>query len=156
MRLEPDEARRRVAAASVARLATITPDGRPHIVPIVFALDGDRIYSIVDLLKPKASTSLARLRNIEANPEVSVLVDGYSDDWEQLWWVRADGSAEVAGEGPDWEHAITLLRAKYPRYLDAGPGFGPATIVDVARWIGWSAGGQADSAPGDARRLHPR
>lgn len=135
MRLELEEARRRFAAAQIARLATVTPDGRPHIVPIVFALEGNRIYSIVDT-KPKASTSLARLRNIEANPRVSLLVDAYSDDWERLWWVRADGSATVVADGPDRERAITLLRAKYPQYLDADLEFGLATIADVERLVG--------------------
>jgi PPOX class probable F420-dependent enzyme len=139
MRLELDDARRRFAAAPVARLATVRPDGRPHLVPIVFALEGNRIYSIVDP-KPKASTSLARLRNIEANPQVSLLVDAYSDDWGRLWWVRADGRAMVVADGPDREWAITFLRAKYPQYLDADLKFGSATIVDVERWAGWAAG----------------
>ena len=139
MRLELEEARRRFAAAPVARLATVTPDGRPHLVPIVFALERNRIYSIVDT-KPKARTSLARLRNIEANPQVSLLVDAYSDDWEWLWWVRADGRATVVADGPDSERAIILLRAKYPQYLDADLEFGSATIADVERWVGWTAG----------------
>ena len=116
MRLELEEARRRFAASPVARLATVAPDGRPHIVPIVFALAGDRIYSIVDT-KPKASMSLARLRNIEANPRVSLLVDAYRHDWERLWWVRADGRATVVADGPDRERTIRLLRAKYHQYL---------------------------------------
>lgn len=138
MRLELEEARRRFAEAPVARLATVAPDGRPHLVPTVFALEGNRIYSIVDT-KPKDSTSLARLRNIEANPQVSLLVDEYSDDWERLWWVRADGRAMVLADGPDRERAISLLRAKYPQYLGADAKFGSATIVDVARWVGWTA-----------------
>ncbi|HLA65295.1 MAG TPA: pyridoxamine 5'-phosphate oxidase family protein, partial [Candidatus Saccharimonadales bacterium] len=82
--LEPNEARRRFAAAGVARMATITPGGRPHVVPITFALEGDRIYSIVDSVKPKSRLALARLRNIETNPQVSLLVDEYSDDWDRL------------------------------------------------------------------------
>jgi PPOX class probable F420-dependent enzyme len=139
MRLELEEARQRFAAAPIARLATVTPGGQPHIVPIVFVLEGNRICSIVDT-KPKASTSLARLRNIEANPQVSLLVDAYSDDWERLWWVRADGRATVVADGPVRERAITLLRAKYPQYLDAQLKFGLATIVDVERWVGWTAG----------------
>jgi PPOX class probable F420-dependent enzyme, Rv0121 family len=139
MRLELDDARRCFAGAQVARLATLTPDGRPHLVPIVFALEGDRIYSIVDT-KPKASMSLARLRHIEANPHVSLLVDAYRDDWERLWWVRADGRAMVVADGPDRAQAITLLRAKYPQYLDADLKFGSATIIDVEHWVGWTAG----------------
>jgi PPOX class probable F420-dependent enzyme len=139
MRLELEEARRRFAAAPVARLATVMPAGRPHIVPIVFALEGNLIYSIVDT-KPKATMSLARLRYIEANPRVSLLVDVYANDWQRLWWVRADGSATVVADGPDRERAIYLLRTKYPQYLDDHLEFGSATIIDVERWVGWTAG----------------
>ena len=140
MRLEPGEARRRFAAAPVARLATITPDGHPHIVPITFAVEGDRIYSIVDVVKPKTSVMLTRLRNIEANPLVSVLVDEYDDDWEKLWWVRADGTARLATEGPEWVHARQALTSRYPRYLRASE-FGAAMVVEVDRWTGWAARG---------------
>ena len=139
MRLEPDEARRRFAAAQVARLATVTPDGRPHIVPITFAAEGDRIYSIIDSVKPKSSLALARLHNVEANPRVSLLVDEYDDDWQRLWWVRADGKAWTVADGPNREQAIGVLQAKHPQYRDVGLQFGPAMIVDVERWIGWSA-----------------
>ena len=120
-------------------MATITPGGRPHVVPITFALEGDRIYSIVDSVKPKSRLALARLRNIETNPQVSLLVDEYSDDWDRLWWVRVDGMATAVAEGPDWEGAITLLAAKYPEYRDGLLEFGPATVVDVERWTGWTA-----------------
>jgi PPOX class probable F420-dependent enzyme len=139
MLLERDEARRRFAAAMVARLATVTPDGRPHVVPVTFAVDGDRIYSIVDTLKPKDSLVLARLRNIEANPRVSLLVDRYDEDWQRLWWVRADGTARIVADGPDWERAKGLLGSRYPQYRGASD-FGRATIVEVERWSGWAAG----------------
>src|SRR6266480_3230046 len=88
------EARQHLAASTVARLATIAEDGKPHIVPMVFALEGDIVYFAVDA-KPKKSTNLKRLRNIAANPAVSVLADHYEDDWTKLWWVRADGTARV-------------------------------------------------------------
>jgi PPOX class probable F420-dependent enzyme len=140
MRLAPDEARRRFAAAPVARLATVTRDGRPHIVPVTFALEGDRIYSIVDTVKPKITLALTRLRNIEANRRVSLLVDEYDDDWEQLWWVRADGIGRIAPDGPDWERAKAVLASRYARYAQAMD-FGPATIVEVERWTGWAAQG---------------
>jgi PPOX class probable F420-dependent enzyme len=139
MRLPPDEARRRFAMAHVARLATITPDGRPHLVPMTFALDGETIYSVVDA-KPKEDVALARLRNVAANPQVSLLADEYADDWAQLWWVRADGHAMVVTEGADRDHAIQLLRAKYPQYADSSLPFGAATVVAVDRWTGWAAG----------------
>jgi PPOX class probable F420-dependent enzyme len=139
MRLAPEEARRRFALAPVARLATVTPEGRPHLVPTTFALEGDTIYSIVDA-KPKDGVALARLRNIGANPLVSLLTDDYTDDWDRLWWVRADGQARVVEHGADRERAIELLRAKYAQYADPALAFGAATVVAVERWVGWAAG----------------
>ncbi|MBI3692389.1 MAG: pyridoxamine 5'-phosphate oxidase family protein, partial [Mycolicibacterium aromaticivorans] len=70
----------RFATATVARLATVTPDGPPHVVPIVFAVAESTIYTAVDG-KPKTTQRLRRLANIEANPRVSILVDHYEDDW---------------------------------------------------------------------------
>ena len=92
--MDPPEARARFAAARVARLATAGPDGRPHLVPMVFAVEADTVYSAVDA-KPKATSRLRRLANIAANPAVALLVDHYDDDWSRLWWVRADGSARL-------------------------------------------------------------
>jgi len=125
----------RFAVAPVARLATVTPDGRPHVVPIVFALDGDVVYTAVDG-KPKSSARLQRLANIEANPRVSILVDHYADDWSQLWWVRADGTAAVWSDGPECERGLELLRAKYPQYQEV-PLDGPVIAVAVEKWSSW-------------------
>jgi PPOX class probable F420-dependent enzyme len=140
MRLTADEARRRFATARVARLATITSDGRPHLVPMTFAVADDTIFSIVDA-KPKASPDLARLRNMRGNPRVAVLVDEYGDEWDGLWWVRAEGRASVAEEGSDRERALELLRAKYPQYADPSVRFGAATIIQVDLWVGWAVRG---------------
>lgn len=122
------------AAAPVARLATVAPDGAPHVVPIVFALAGDVIYSGVDA-KPKRHTRLQRLANIEHEPRVSVLVDHYADDWSLLWWVRADGVARVL---PSSDAAIAALRAKYPQYASVALA-GPFLEIEVRRWSSWSA-----------------
>jgi PPOX class probable F420-dependent enzyme len=143
-----EEARRRFANARVARLATADADGRPHLVPMVFALasgadpgetrSGDTIYSAVDA-KPKRSTSLRRLANIAANPRVAVLVDHYEDDWHALWWVRADGSGRVLdADTPEGRDAITRLMARYPQYREQPPP-GPVVAIDVTRWSSWSA-----------------
>ena len=94
--LPEEEARRRLEAARVGTLATVRADGRPHVVPIVFAVEGDVVYSIADP-KPKSGLDLLRHRNIRANPPVSLLVDAYDEEWEQLWWVRADGAARPLG-----------------------------------------------------------
>ncbi len=131
------EARRRFAAARVARLATVDAHGHPHLVPIVFALARDTIYSVIDA-KPKRTTRLRRLQNVSANPWVSVLVDHYDDaDWDALWWVRADGSARVLELAePEAHDALQLLAERYPQQRPAGP----MLAIDVERWSGWPAG----------------
>jgi PPOX class probable F420-dependent enzyme len=129
------DARARFAAARVARLATADARGRPHLVPICFAVEGDTVYSAVDEVKRKTTLRLRRLRNVSENPAVSLLVDHYSDDWSALWWVRADGHARVLEVAPD---ALALLAARYPQYAEAPPA-GAVLAVDVERWTGWSA-----------------
>jgi PPOX class probable F420-dependent enzyme len=124
-----------LASSRVARLATVRPDGRPHVVPITFAVTGDTIVTMVDQ-KPKTTTRLQRLANIEAHPSVSVLVDEWSEDWDRLRWVRVDGSAVIHQEGETWQEAQDALVAKYPQYRDHPPG-GVAiaiSIEHVSRW----------------------
>ena len=135
--LDGAEARRRFAAARVAYLATVRADGRPHVVPIVFAVDGETIYSIADP-KPKRGLDLLRHRNIAANPAVSVLVDEYEESWERIWWVRVDGTGKVVDEGSERETAIRLLRAKYPQYRTWTTPFGAATLIHVERVASWT------------------
>ncbi len=131
------ELRERVARARVARLATVRPDGQPHVVPITFALEGDTVVTAVDH-KPKTTTSLQRLRNVEARPVASVLVDHYDDDWSRLWWVRGDGDVRILSEGAERERAVERLVEKYEAYRDSPPR-GPAIVVAVSRWSSWSA-----------------
>src|SRR3989475_8179828 len=135
--MDSKEMRHRIDSAMVARLATVGADGRPHIVPITFALDEDTIFFAIDF-KPKKTTDLRRLRNIEANPSVSVLVDHYEDDWTKLWWVRVDGSARIVIDGADFERAIALLTERYQQYRSARPE-GPAVVIAIDRMTGWSA-----------------
>ena len=136
-----EEARRRFAEARVARLATADRSGRPHLVPIVFAVQGDTVVSAVDH-KPKSTTSLRRLANVAENPSVAVLVDEYSDDWDRLWWARADGTARVLDpDTADADRAVDLLARRYPQYQRRRPA-GQVLVVDVARWSGWSASSQ--------------
>jgi PPOX class probable F420-dependent enzyme len=122
----------------VARLATTDPDGRPHLVPIVFALDGDTLYSAVDR-KPKRSTTLRRIENARARPEVTILVDHYDDDWTRLWWIRLRGSARILDAGEERAHALQLLREKYSQYRSEPPD-GPVLAVDVTEVREWAAG----------------
>ena len=122
------------ASVRVARLATVREDGSPHLVPIVFAVAGDVIYSAVDA-KPKRTRSLRRLANIAAEPRVSVLADHYEDDWSRLWWVRADGLARAFDASPA---ALAALTARYPQYRDTPPP-GPFLEITVDRWSAWTA-----------------
>jgi PPOX class probable F420-dependent enzyme len=126
-----------VREARVARLATIDPDGRPHLVPIVFALDGETLYTAVDA-KPKRSRVLRRIENARARPDVTVLVDRYDDDWDRLWWVRLRARARVLDEGDEAERALRLLAEKYEQYAERPPGL-PVLALDVVEWRGWSA-----------------
>ncbi|GHF17686.1 MULTISPECIES: TIGR03668 family PPOX class F420-dependent oxidoreductase [Streptomyces] len=136
MRLEPAQARKLFKQARVARLATSDPTGRPHIVPITFALGQDVLYFAVDD-KPKSSQPLRRLRNIRQNPQVSVLVDHYADDWTALWWARADGHAEIWTDRDQCGGPVGLLQRKYPQYA-AHPPEGQVVAVEVTRWTGWT------------------
>ena len=136
-RLDEAVCRRLATGARVARLATVDPRERPHVVPVVFALEGNALYSTVDR-KPKSTPQLRRLDNIRARPEkVTVLIDHYEEDWTRVWWVRLRGRGRVVDEGPDLERAIALLEAKFEQYRDAEPQ-GPAVILDIAEWMGWS------------------
>ncbi len=132
----------RFTQSPIARLATATPDGTPHLVPVVFAVDhshGDPevVYTAVDA-KPKTTRRLRRLANIERNPQVSLLVDHYDDDWAQLWWVRADGVAAIHYTGEPMATGLRLLRAKYPQYQSVSLD-GPVIAVTVRRWSSWHA-----------------
>jgi PPOX class probable F420-dependent enzyme len=136
MELDEREARERLAAARVARLATADASGRPHVVPFTFAVAGDLILHAVDH-KPKRTTDLRRLRNVRENPRVSVLVDHYEEDWERLWWVRADGEARVIEDEAARAEPVRLLREKYRQYGERVPA-GPVVEIRVTKWIGWS------------------
>lgn len=130
--------RRRVAEARIARLATTDADGRPHLVPIVFVLDGETLYSAVDD-KPKRSRRLRRLANAAARPDVTVLVDHYEEEWTRLWWVRLRGRARVLEAGAEAERALALLTAKYAQYRERPPR-APVLAVDVVEWRSWEGG----------------
>jgi PPOX class probable F420-dependent enzyme len=125
------------ARAPVARLGTVADDGTPHLVPVVFALRDDVVYTGVDA-KPKTTQRLRRLANIEQHPQVSLLVDHYADDWTQLWWVRIDGLAAIHHDGSALDAGRDLLRAKYPQYQSV-PLTGPVIAIAVRHWSSWHA-----------------
>lgn len=120
--------------ARVARLATLGTDGRPHVVPICFALDGDTLYTAVDA-KPKSTRALRRLANIESDPRVEIVIDHYDEDWSKLWWVRLSGRARVIDHDA---RGLELLQAKYPQYRDDPPA-GPFVVVAIQARTAWQA-----------------
>ena len=133
----------RFTQSPIARLATTTRDGIPHLVPVVFAFDGGSqgghgvVYTAIDA-KPKTTRWPRRLANIESNPEVCLLVDHYTDDWTKLWWVRVDGVAAIHQDDETMDTGHRLLRAKYPQYQSV-PLVGPVIAVSVTRWSSWHA-----------------
>jgi PPOX class probable F420-dependent enzyme len=108
-----------------------------HLVPIVFVLDGDTLYSAVDA-KPKRSRRLRRFENVLRDPRVTVLVDGYEEDWSRLWWARLRGRARVLEHGDEAARALGALVEKYEQYRVHPPGL-PVLAIDVAEWRAWSA-----------------
>jgi PPOX class probable F420-dependent enzyme len=131
--LPPAIAEERFAQARVGRLATVTAQGRPHLVPVCFVLHEGRVYTAVDA-KPKATTALKRLDNVRATGRASVLVDHYEEDWSLLWWVRVDGTAAIV----ESDRALDALAAKYEQYRAHRPG-GPLIAIEPERWSSWVA-----------------
>lgn len=121
-------------SARVATLATVNPDGTPHIVPVVFALIGDRIVTALDG-KAKTGARLRRLTNIAANPSVSLLVHHYEEDWTKLWWLRLDGQATVLAADAE---ALSALRERYPQYEHVEL-TGPVISIEITGFKSWSA-----------------
>jgi PPOX class probable F420-dependent enzyme len=134
-----DEAIERATEARVGRIATVRPDGTPHVIPFVFALvdvDGAlRLYWVVDR-KPKASTRLQRLANLRANPAVEVVLDGYDDDWSRLWWVRLSGAGRIVSAPDERATALDALASKYEQYASEPPK-GEIVAIDVQSIASW-------------------
>ena len=133
--MQIDEMHALVGEARIGRLATIDPDGRPNVVPFVYALASDTVHAVVDR-KPKRTTALRRLENLRRDPRAVILVDHYSEDWEQLWWVRMRGTARVVDGGADLDRTCDLLRAKYEQYQDVEMDE-IAILIDIEDWSGW-------------------
>jgi len=127
----------RFSTARVAVLGTVDEDGSPHLVPVTFVVSDNVVAFAVDY-KPKTTTGLRRLRNIEGNPRVSFLVDTYDDDWATLWWVRVDAVAETVPGGGRQDAAIDALALKYPQYRQIRPA-GPVVLAYVRKVVGWTA-----------------
>ncbi|MBV9660304.1 MAG: TIGR03668 family PPOX class F420-dependent oxidoreductase [Acidimicrobiales bacterium] len=128
-------ARQRAVSSPLARLGTVTPDGKPHLVPCCFALSGEVAYTAVDG-KPKSTPWLRRVQNLLVHPAACLLVDHYDDDWTALWWVRMDGLARLVQSQAESNRAQELLLAKYDQYATVALD-GPLIGIDIERWVSW-------------------
>jgi len=153
VQLSPDQ-RAFLGTARAATLGTIAEDGRPRLVPICFALDGDVLFTPIDE-KPKQATDarqLARIRDIERRADVTVLVDRWEEDWDHLAWLRIDGRATLAEDPAERAAAIAALRAKYPQYAGHDLESRPLIRIAIERVRSWgdlSDPGRARSPSGE-------
>jgi PPOX class probable F420-dependent enzyme len=133
--------------ARVGRLATADPQGQPHVVPVCFAFDGAAVYIAIDD-KPKraAPRRLRRVRNIEANPQVALVIDHYEEDWRCLGFVLMTGTAQMIAEGRDYLRALTLLRRKYRQYRAMRLENNPVIKISPRRTVTWAATPRKGSA----------
>ena len=127
----------------VAHLATSDDGGQPAAVPICYAFDGERFYVALDE-KPKSvgDYELKRVRNIRANPRVAIVIDDYSEDWNELEYVLINGTGEILSPNQDAsEHAraVELLRDKYPQYRSMAINERPMIRITPARFKRWAA-----------------
>jgi PPOX class probable F420-dependent enzyme len=133
-------ASRLIRSARIAHLATADADGRPHVVPICFVYDGKSIYSPIDE-KPKrtAPSKLKRLRNIKQNPQISLVIDHYDENWSKLAYVLIFGQARVLVSGAKHHKAVNLLRRKYSQYRTMRIDRLPMIMIRPTRTASWGA-----------------
>ncbi len=138
-KLSPSEDRF-LRSARTAHLATADASGQPHVVPVCFVFNGEFIYSVLDS-KPKTTAlrQLRRVRNILANPRVSLVVDHYEEDWSRLQYVMVSGEASLLESGEEWGLSIVMLRQKYPQYHRMELDQSPVIKIVPARFVPWSS-----------------
>ena len=127
-------------SARTGHLATADAKGRPQVVPVCFVFDGQAIYSVLDA-KPKTTPlrQLRRVKNILANPQVSLVVDHYEEDWDKLQYILVSGDAELLESGEEWALAIAMLREKYPQYQAMDLDQSPVIKIIPVRYSPWSS-----------------
>ncbi len=138
-RLTP-RASRLLRSARTAHLATSDKSGQPHVIPICFVFDGKYFYSPIDE-KPKhtAPSKLKRLKNIRDNPQVSLVIDRYDEDWRKLAYVLVFGKARILQSGEKHRHAVNLLRRKHPQYRAMAIHQRPMIVITPKRIVSWGA-----------------
>ena len=127
-----------IRSARIAHLATADAGGQPHVIPVCFVFDGRNFYSPIDE-KPKraAPTKLRRVRNIEVNPRVAIIIDHYEEDWKKLGYVLVFGTARILLRGKKHEQAVRLLRKKYLQYRSMAIDSRAMIVVKPTRWTAW-------------------
>ena len=126
-------------SARTGHLATADAKGRPQVVPVCFVFDGQAIYSVLDA-KPKTTPlrQLRRVKNILANPQVSLVVDHYEENWDKLQYILVSGDAELLESDEKWVVAIAMLREKYPQYQAMDLDQSPVIKITPVRYSPWS------------------
>jgi PPOX class probable F420-dependent enzyme len=140
----PAEVERFLRRQRVARLATANHRGRPHVVPICFAVSGTTLFTVIDR-KPKrvGPTALRRVRNVRQNPRVAAVIDVYAEDWSKLGFVLLEGRARIVQRGTAYTIGLNLLRRKYPQYRRMDLQNCPMIVVTIQIVVGWGhSGGQ--------------
>ena len=129
-----------LASAPIGHLATADASGAPHVIPVCYAFDGRALFSVLDQ-KPKSAQliRLRRVRNIQANPQVSLVVDHYEEDWSRLGYILVVGSAELLLEGQEHDGAVQLLRRKYSQYRAMDLEANPVIKITPQRVVCWGA-----------------
>jgi PPOX class probable F420-dependent enzyme len=129
-----------IRAARVAHLATADAKGQPHVIPICFVFDGKYFYSPIDE-KPKrvAPRRLKRITNIRENPNVSLVIDRYEEDWRKLGYILVFGKAQIVLNGEKYLKAIRLLRQKYAQYQTMVIDERPMIVIKPKKMMGWGA-----------------
>ncbi len=132
------EQSRWLVSAPSAHLATADTSGAPHVIPVCYASDGRSLFSVLDQ-KPKRAhiTRLRRVKNIQENPRVSLVVDHYEDDWSRLGYILVNGTAELLFEGGERDGAVLLLRQKYSQYREMNLDASPVIKITPQRVVTW-------------------
>ena len=135
-----DQARRFLNNHRVARFATAEPGGQPHVVPICYAVSDDSVYFTIDE-KPKRLTDkpLKRIKNLQQNPYVALVVDRYEEDWTQLGWVMVQGEASLLDSSKEHAKAQRLLKARYPQLDGMQIGDLPVIAIRIKRVVSWGS-----------------
>jgi len=148
-----DPQRRFLDLGRVGHLATADRQGRPHLVPVCYAVMGETLYIPIDEKPKRTGAPLKRIRNIEENPAIAVTIDRWDEDWTRLAWIMLRGEAEILLAGEEHNRAQAALRQRYPQYRTMNLAPLPVIALRIGRVLAWGAI-SGDEASG-ADIIHP-